>query len=155
MSRPDLEESLAGLQRVQRTLAFTMMDRLSEHDLTIRQLKALHAVGDCEELTVGALGERLGVKLPAASIHVEHLVQAGLLDRHEDPDDRRRVRLSLTPRGQEIVQGRREIAAALRRWLGKMPEDDLRAFRRGIAALADIAAGPGSGRTDPEQSRQG
>src|SRR5690349_17739063 len=118
MSRQgDVEETLAALQKVQRTLATTLWDRLPGPDLSIRQVKALHVIGLCRDLTVGALGERLGIKLPSASIQADNLVQAGLLERQEDPDDRRRVRLNLTARGREVMESRSEIAAVMREWL--------------------------------------
>jgi MarR family transcriptional regulator for hemolysin len=40
---------------------------------------------------------------PSASKLVEHLVQRGLVNRETDPDDRRRLRLSLLPRGQRSI----------------------------------------------------
>src|SRR5579871_4974613 len=135
-----IDEAVEALQRVQRTLATTLWDRLPTPDLSIRQVKALHIIGACRELTVGALGERLGIKLPAASIQADHLVQAGLLERQEDPEDRRRVKLSLTPRGAEILESRREIRVIMRQWIESMPEADVRALARGLRRLAEAAS---------------
>ena len=151
MSRPEVEEALSALQRVQKSMAIKLFDRVADHDLSMRQVKALHFVGDCGELSVGALGERLGIKLPAASIQADHLVQAGLIERTEDPEDRRRVRLRLTRRGEEIMAGRREIEATMRRWLEEMPDDDLLALRRGMTRLAEIATtqSPATGAAAP------
>lgn len=152
MSGPAVEEALDALRRVQRTLASTLWDRMPAADLSIRQIKALHFVGSCGELSVGALGERLGVKLPAASIQADHLVQAGLLERQDDPEDRRRVILRLTGKGEEVVDSRREIGAVMREWMEAMPETDLRALTRGLRRLAEVASaggGPAAPAHDP------
>ena len=45
------------------------------------------------------------------------LVEAGLADRSPDPDDRRAVRLRVTPRGDEVLaKASREFIARLRDW---------------------------------------
>ena len=139
MSRPEVEEALGAFQGVQRAMAGTIWSRFSDFDLSVRQVKALHVLGDCRELTVGALGERLGIKLPAASIQADNLVNAGLLERHEDPDDRRRVLLRLTPKGEELMERPREVASMMRSWLEELPADELQAFARALRHLAEVA----------------
>jgi DNA-binding MarR family transcriptional regulator len=71
-------------------------------DLTFTQFKALSAATDGQP-TVKALAERLGLSLPGTSRAVDHLVRRGLLDRREDPDDRRCKRLSVTAAGRDLV----------------------------------------------------
>lgn len=53
---------------------------------------------------ISAVGEEMGVTNAAASQAVERLVQMGLLDRSEDPGDRRSKRLALTNAGYELIQ---------------------------------------------------
>jgi DNA-binding MarR family transcriptional regulator len=71
-------------------------------DLTFTQFKALSAAADGQP-TVKALAERLGLSLPGTSRAVDHLVRRGLLDRREDPEDRRCKRLSVTASGRDLV----------------------------------------------------
>jgi DNA-binding MarR family transcriptional regulator len=71
-------------------------------DLSFPQFKALSAATEGEP-TVKELAERLGLSLPGASRAVDHLVRRGLLDRREDPNDRRCKRLSVTGAGRELV----------------------------------------------------
>ena len=70
---------------------------------------------------VSILGEELGVSSAAASQMIERLVQQGLLERCEDPSDRRVRQVQLTPKGTELVekgmQARREWIEKLRRAL--------------------------------------
>jgi DNA-binding MarR family transcriptional regulator len=50
------------------------------------------------------VAQALDVHLSNASRICDRLVQARLLRRRESPHDRRRVELSLTPRGEELLQ---------------------------------------------------
>jgi DNA-binding MarR family transcriptional regulator len=71
--------------------------------LSFTQLKALtHA--DRGEPTVKELAEQLGLSLPGCSRVVDHLVRRGLMDRREDPTDRRAKRVSVTDAGHELVR---------------------------------------------------
>lgn len=109
-------------------------------DLTMGQLKALFALTDTA-LTVGQVADLMGLSKPTASLLVDRLVHLGLVERTEDPEDRRRTHVRLTPAG-------RDRAARLRqggedRWrslLGQLAADDLAAWTRGVQALARVAA---------------
>jgi len=72
--------------------------------LTARQHQALLAIkgfaGDSDP-TVGELAERLLIQHHSAVELVDRLVEAGLIVRHQDPGDRRRVHLRLTPVAEE------------------------------------------------------
>ena len=52
---------------------------------------------------VHAIGERMGISNPAASMLVERLVRAGLVERSEQPGDRRARRIVLSAEGQALV----------------------------------------------------
>ena len=83
-----------------------------EFELSFSQMKALHHMHDASDLSVKELGEKLGLSLAAMSRAAEELVQRGLLDRSEDPQDRRIKRLRLTQSGGELVQRMREVRMA-------------------------------------------
>lgn len=120
------------------------MHAASEHswfqlDLTMSQLKGLMLL-DETPLTIGQLAETLGVGKPAASILVDRLVQLHLVERTEDPLDRRRTIARLTAQGDDIVtrlrQGSRD---RLRGWMARLNDDDLAALVQGLTALAAAA----------------
>lgn len=76
-----------------------------ELDLGMSHVKALHSLHYCGcELSVKELSERLGLSLPGASRTVDALLKRGLLERREDPDDRRVRRVGITAAGREAVQ---------------------------------------------------
>jgi DNA-binding MarR family transcriptional regulator len=53
---------------------------------------------------ISHLSDHLDVSAPAASQLVDRLVQHGLLERVEDPHDRRAKQLTLTPKGRTLIE---------------------------------------------------
>ena len=64
-------------------------------------LMQLHHKGSCG---MSEVSERFDISAAAASQLVEKLVQAGYLDRAEDPSDRRAKLLTLSAKGKELIQ---------------------------------------------------
>src|SRR5207302_8520247 len=59
-------------------------------ELTMTQIKLLHQLEMTpDELTIKEAAERVPVSLPAASRTVDDLVRRGMIERHEDTEDRR------------------------------------------------------------------
>ena len=84
-----------------------------EFELSFSQLKALHWLHEePEAVSVKTLGEKLGLSLAAMSRAADELVQRGLVNRTEDPADRRIKRLCLTDEGRTLVQKMRELRMA-------------------------------------------
>lgn len=80
-----------------------------EQGLSVPQIGALIVIHHRGACGVTDVGDELGVTSAAASQMLERLVQAGLVERREDPDDRRAKRIALTERGLRQVQGSMEI----------------------------------------------
>lgn len=68
-------------------------------------------------VAIGAIADSLQVRQSSASLLVDRCVKRGLLNRDEDPLDRRRAIISLTEEGQRILD---EIMDANRRELGEL-----------------------------------
>jgi DNA-binding MarR family transcriptional regulator len=115
----------------------------AHQDLTMGQFRALLVLARAEPLGVGALGERLGVGLPAASRMIDRLVQDGLAERWDDPNDRRRTLVRLTAHGrdsmEQLHQGREHMRNRLLDLMSQLAADDLAALRAGMRALVDVA----------------
>lgn len=71
----------------------------------LRVLELLAGADDA--LSVGEVGERMGVDQPRASRLVQQLVTMGLAERRADPDDARRTRIALSDRGRAAASGLR------------------------------------------------
>jgi DNA-binding MarR family transcriptional regulator len=79
--------------------------------MTSTQRLALFETAVSGPLRLSDLAERMGITAPTASRAVDGLVDLGLLVRQTDPDDRRAVRIDLTPPGRKRVEERKALAA--------------------------------------------
>ena len=73
-------------------------------DLSFSQISVLMRLFHGKNSGVSEIGDQLGVSNAAASQAVDRLVQMGLIERTEDPDDRRAKRLALTQKGCELME---------------------------------------------------
>ena len=69
---------------------------------------------------------------PAVSRAIDTLVRAGLVDRQPDPDNRRRLALTLTDEGRQYLEPAAGADRSLEGRLGKLAASELRALERGI-----------------------
>ncbi len=145
-SAPERDTALAAVLRGSRVVTAVVAASL-EHSgdaVTILQLRVLVLAATRPGLSATDLAEALGVHVSSASRTVDRLVAAGLVDRRESTEDRRRLDLTPTPEGSrlldEVMADRR---SALSELLGRMSPEDRDHLARGMAALADAAGEPG------------
>jgi len=103
-----------------------------------RHVGVLSHIGTAGLQTVSEIAETVGLSLPAVSKLTRELEDHGLLERREDPDDRRRTVVELAPETAKQVKGwlaRRD--EPLERALAALDETERAAFLKGLAALAD------------------
>ncbi|MGH9101502.1 MAG: MarR family winged helix-turn-helix transcriptional regulator [Acidimicrobiales bacterium] len=81
--------------------------------ITLAHAWALATVVECGPLRLSELAERLGIDASTLTPRVRQLVADGLVERSEDPADRRAARIVVTPAGQEafaaLRTARREL----------------------------------------------
>lgn len=138
-----IEEALVEIKRTVSALFRARVTNWLNVEITIPQLKALFAVASCSAVdvtTVGALAERLDIGLSAASHLVERLVQNGLVERSDDPQNRRRTLIELTPRGRELMSRLLEgDRSRMRVWLSCLDTPRLEGLCEGLRALSTVA----------------
>lgn len=109
-------------------------------DISIAQIKVLTWVHYDGRATIKRLAEVLNISAPTVSQLVEKLVQAKLIERTEDPQDRRCVWVQPTGAGhaicQRLYEGRRDLLA---HWVQDLSADELTALTTGLRALIRIA----------------
>lgn len=89
-------------------------------------------------MSVSDLAHRLGLSLATVSLMVGELSRAGLVDRHEDEQDRRRTMVSVSERHRVAFEPFvRERVAPLRHALTRMPPEIRTAFLQGWRLLAE------------------
>lgn len=77
---------------------------MDETGLSFSQISILMRLLHGGNAGVSEIGGQLGVSNAAASQAVDRLVQLGLIERTEDPIDRRAKKLALTPEGRRLIE---------------------------------------------------
>ncbi len=109
--------------------------------VTLPQFRVLVMVASRGALNLGAVAAGLGVHPSNATRAVERLVVAGLLDRRDDPSDRRNLVLELTEAGRALVERvMDQRRAAIAGILDRMPAGRRRAL---VPVLRSFAAAGG------------
>jgi DNA-binding MarR family transcriptional regulator len=110
---------------------FARFDLTPQQYNLLRLLRAAHP----ESIPTLALAERLVSRAPDVTRMVDKLEAGGLLVRDRPPDNRRTVRIAITPAGRNLLDA---IAAPLRechaRQLGHLPPKDLETLGRLLRA---------------------
>ena len=109
--RAAVESALAEMERLQAAFATVRAPEFAHIDLTMAQAKILYLLLGATDSTVTDVSQKLGVTVSTASGAVDRLVELGLVDRRDAPNDRRSVRLSLTPAGIDAIGQIREFGA--------------------------------------------
>lgn len=85
----------------------------------------------------------LGISKQAVSQLIDTMVMRGYLKRSEDSEDRRRILITLTPRGEAAARVSWEAATQVDAELeGRLTTDGVQALRAGLIVLAEMGLGP-------------
>jgi DNA-binding MarR family transcriptional regulator len=105
--------------------------------LTLPQLRTVFIIAHNKTSSVMQIAQHLGIGEPTASHLVDKLVQAGLVDRSEDPTDRRRAIVRLSPAGEELIERLLGWEKFLGAGLHKVSGEDLAHFQQGLSAIVN------------------
>jgi DNA-binding MarR family transcriptional regulator len=135
---PGLTHNLAVfVGYVMQTCGRDVVQLASEFEISFSQMKALHRLHESDEpLSVKEVGDQLGLSLAAMSRATDGLVQRGLVDRIEDPQDRRMKRLSLTDAGRDFVRRLVESRlAGIAEFVGSLSDKERAQLDKAIAPI--------------------
>ncbi|MFL6752244.1 MAG: MarR family winged helix-turn-helix transcriptional regulator [Sphingomicrobium sp.] len=96
--------------------------------------KLLSAIGAREPATLNQIASVVGRGAPAVSRAVDALVRSGLVERTQDPDNRRRLALRLTESGRERL-ATPPTGSLLAGRLERLAHSELRAIERALEIL--------------------
>lgn len=115
---------------------------MREHGLEQRHASALLNIALFGPMSVTQLAERHHVTLKTASLVAVELEEAGLVERHEDPADRRRTIIAIAKGKQRAVaEGLNRRAARLERALTRLTPSQREGLIIGLEVLAEEMAG--------------
>lgn len=124
---------------VMRTVGRAM--RLSGGPLLPQQYRLLGAIAR-KPRTLGHIARMQGVTPATATTLVTTLETRGWVTRQSDPEDRRRVIVTLTEGGSEVLAaGQRVAESAMAEMLAPLSAEQLGALLAGLAVLNDIGSG--------------
>jgi DNA-binding MarR family transcriptional regulator len=97
--------------------------------------KLMAVIGQHEPATLNEVAAAVGRGAPAVSRAVDTLVRSGLVERTQDPDNRRRLALRLTDDGREELTNVPRVGSGLEMRLERLAQSELRAIERAIEIL--------------------
>jgi DNA-binding MarR family transcriptional regulator len=97
--------------------------------------KLLSAIVAHEPATLNQVAKNVGRGAPAVSRSVDGLVRSGLVERTQDPANRRRLALRLTDSGRAQLESGASTGSALLGKLERLAHSELRAVERAIEIL--------------------
>lgn len=108
-------------------------------DLSVPQFRALLFIKRNPQSALSNVAAHLGLSLPAVSAMVDGLVHRGLVSRLDSASDRRRVELSLTASGSELLQkARGETIAHFAELLSALTEEEQARLSEALQLLRTI-----------------
>lgn len=128
----------------------TELDELARPvGLTALQYTALTVLERHPGLTSAHLARHSFVTAQSMADMVTALLDRGLIERHRDPADRRRLVIALTSEGQRLLDGlRQDVAALERRMLSLLTDDEARELRRSVELCRQALRRPDTGACD-------
>ena len=144
---PATDQTRAPIEELRRTLAqmsaaerrLRSRDHSQPGELTHVQIRSIAALGREREMTVGELARSAELKPATVTVLLDHLEEAGIVQRHRSTEDRRVCNVSLTPKGWEILE--RKLAAWQGLWeerLREVSDEDLQAAMRVIRHVTEL-----------------
>jgi DNA-binding MarR family transcriptional regulator len=107
-------------------------------ELSRTEIGVLHALSE-RPRRITELAKREGVTQPAITLLVDRLQKRDWVRRTEDPEDRRAVRVRLTPAGRRLYQQlRNEFRALLHEDMATLDDADVAALARAVEILDEV-----------------
>jgi len=110
-----------------------------DYHYNLSRIKTLAAFSDDRSYSMGELSKSIGVATPRMTILVDELENEGLAVREPDTNDRRVIKVRLTPKGKDLLQEfnrqrRKETGTLLRR----ISESDRNELLDSLAKAAQV-----------------
>jgi DNA-binding MarR family transcriptional regulator len=134
--------SAASLMTVIPAVTRFLRAELRQHgqpNFSLSQLRVLYFLNRKPQSSLSEVAEYLDVTRPTMSAMIERLVQRGLVQRMDDPQERRRVILTLTDNGTtELEQVYGATLDSVANHLEGLSEDQLHQLMTGLSVLEHL-----------------
>lgn len=117
----------------------TEMRSHREPSLSVPQFRVLAFLDAQPGASLSEVAEHLGVTRATASTMTDRLVQRGLVDRVEDPQERRQIMLSLTATGSKQLQEMQRLTSCkIADLLQELTMEELENVSTGLSILKQV-----------------
>lgn len=114
-------------------------DQHREGKLSHAQVRALFVLGRSHEVTAGQLAKAAELTPASVTAMLDHLEDAGIVERRRSSEDRRCVVVSLTAQGRELVEAKRaRWRELIEEALDGLSDEDLAAAARVMHRMAGV-----------------
>ncbi len=103
-------------------------------------LLAIKGLPQGRKAAVGEIAERLQIRHHSTVELIDRMVKRGLVERHRDDEDQRRVLVSLTPQGEEILYALSQQMLTELRSTGSTFVQSLNALLASTNTVEDVAS---------------
>lgn len=139
----DFDTRVSQIEELLRHVAVIIKKRgrdiLSDFGITNPQFNALLVLDTHPDITMGELCERLYLACSTATDLIDRMEKNGYLERRRDPEDRRVIRLRITPKARQVID---QVVQARRRYvksiLAKLDEKDIETLARSLHQLHSL-----------------
>lgn len=108
-------------------------------EISMQQFRALGIIAHHPGASLSLVAQHLGLTNASVSRLVDGLVRAGLIDRAESPEDRRKLLLNLTTEGVAVLEATRNAALGrLAQMLKQLSKPDLSTLSQAIAVMRQV-----------------
>jgi DNA-binding MarR family transcriptional regulator len=138
------DEIVQSLRRIVRAIDLHSRALSRDFELTWPQLAALSELERLGECPVGRLAAEMYVGAPTVTGVIDRLERDGLVKRFRAQQDRRKVLVTLTRRGKQLLaQNPSLLNEHLRKRLGQLSERQRKQMRNTLLQLAEMMEAPG------------
>jgi DNA-binding MarR family transcriptional regulator len=117
------------LTTLQRCFLSNLSKELDRGNVSIPQYILLGFLTQSARPTMGEVSQKMGHTMAASTGLVDRLVKMGLVSRANDADDRRRICVSITPKGNSVVeQVRSDVVTSLMRLMEHLTPDEVESW---------------------------
>lgn len=133
-----LEEQVGHmLRRAHQRHTAIFQERMTHLQLTPLQFAALIKLSDVGTASQNHLGRLTAMDAATMQGVIKRMIARGLIERRPDPDDRRRLILTLTPEGRELARDAADLGAEISDiTLEPLGESDRKLFMRLLGKVA-------------------
>lgn len=130
-NKSDFEQLFATMMQLGKLMSQQTQETHEERIATMLQLMALQFLKEQPNGTVSELAKLLELSKSSATQLIERLAKAGLVERINDKEDRRIVRLVITEDGEkEFLALKKKLMKKMQKIFSKIPAQDLRELIR-------------------------